>query len=123
MSRAVSLERINGFGKIAYLPPVKVNQSTAGSRLTALKQKFNQFEEKRSTLHKQQHTAAGSSRKRERDINSIVKLMERCITQINTLRAEFGSILERSRIEFKCTMKKSAFKQNETFKKLLKGGL
>ncbi len=144
MSYSISLKSVGGFKDklgtdIEPLPSIVVDANSAGVRLVALKQKFNELQDKRKSLHKRQGIVAGASvakggkagvlggtisgiHQRNR-ITEVIEEMEECIDQINTLRAAFGSIPGWLTAEAQCKINEKSFDKKVIDRKTLKGGL
>ena len=121
------------------LAAITVDETSAPGRLVALKNKFNELQIKRSTMHKRQGANVGisaitlgplslvsgvaSAVHQKKRIDDILEQMKECINQINALRAAFGDTNGWKTTEKQCIIDEKAFNKEALDRKLLVGSL
>lgn len=144
MTHCVKLKKVGGFkdklgSNVDELPACTVDETTAGARLIALKQKINELQDKRESFHLRQGVTAGaavtkggtvgaiggaiSGLHQRGKIKDIIEEIEACIDQVNILRAAFESTAGWSAVEAQCKINEKVFDKKAIDRKSLKGCL
>ena len=143
MSRTLSLDAVGEFSDkvgsdIEALPAMTVDTTTAPARLVALKQKFNELQEKRSSYHNRQGASAGvailtgglallagggAAVHQRNKISEVIEKMTDCIGQITAVRGAFADSPGWDAAENQCKLNEKAFGKKALNRKLLHGEL